>query len=81
MLSDVREVSPYLLQRYNAIYEAVLASGADGLTVADVARQQGLRKSRYIAGLLDQMVVAGWLRREYVIGRYRHFRYYVSEGQ
>lgn len=81
MSTQQSALSPYLLQRYNAIYEAVAASGSDGLSASEVMLQQNLKSRKYVLSLLDQMVLAGWLRCEYIYGRYRHFRYWIVEMQ
>jgi len=70
-------ISPYLLARYNSIYEVVFAAGDVGLSVSDIARHQGLKSKCYVTRLLSSMVAAGWLCCEFVYGRYHHFRYWV----
>lgn len=73
-------VSPYLYERYKQIWEVVRVAGDQGATVTQVCDAVGLKKTPHIIALLDHMVASGWLRKEFVVGRYRHFRYWVIDG-
>lgn len=77
---DVQEqtITNYLLARFNAIYEAVANAGNDGITAAEIAKAIGLKKSKYLMDLLDRMIQAEWIRREFIDGRYKHYRYFVG---
>jgi DNA-binding IclR family transcriptional regulator len=74
MESQAHTLTPYLKDRLMILYYASVDAGS--LSVADAARVLGLRKSAYVASLLDRMVAMGWAERVLVPARYQHFRYY-----